>query len=103
MDGMHWRSIGVAMFYLNLRKSDFQKKIILAPDYLFADELGAERLIRLLPEYTTQETPVYAVNPHSRYLSAKTRTFIDFLAARFAHLPQIKHDGLNGGSNVRAE
>jgi DNA-binding transcriptional LysR family regulator len=76
--------------------------IVLAPDYLVADELGAGRLIRLLPGYATQETPVYAVYPHSRCLSAKTRTFIDFLAARFAHLPQIKRDGLEGGSNAGA-
>jgi DNA-binding transcriptional LysR family regulator len=76
--------------------------IVLAPDYLVADELGAGRLIRLLPEYKTQEMPVYAVYPHSHYLSAKTRTLIDFLAARFERLPQIKRDGRNGGSNGRA-
>lgn len=66
--------------------------IILAPDYLVGDDLTAGRLVRLLPDYTTRDTPVYAVYPHSQYLSAKTRTFIDFLASRFAHLPQIKHD-----------
>jgi DNA-binding transcriptional LysR family regulator len=76
--------------------------IVLAPDYLVADELNAGRLIRLQSGYTTQETPVYAVYPHSHCLSAKTRTSIDFLAARFAQLPQINHDGPNGGSNVRA-
>jgi DNA-binding transcriptional LysR family regulator len=66
--------------------------IALAPDYLVGDDLTAGRLIRLLPDYTTRDTPVYAVYPHSQYLSAKTRTFIDFLASRFAHLPQIKQD-----------
>jgi DNA-binding transcriptional LysR family regulator len=76
--------------------------IVLAPDYLVADQLGAGRLIRLLPEYKTQELPVYAVYPHGQYLSAKTRTFIDFLAARFAQLPQIKRDGFEGGSNTGA-
>ena len=76
--------------------------IVLAPDYLAADELAAGRLIRLLPDYKTQDMPVYAVYPHGHYLSAKTRTFIDFLAARFARLPQIEHDGRNGGSNTRA-
>ena len=67
--------------------------VLLVPDYLVADELRAGRLIRLLPGYATQETPVYAVYPHGRYLSAKTRTFIDFLTARFAHRPQIKQNG----------
>jgi hypothetical protein len=60
------------------------------------------RLVSLLPEYATQQTPVHAVYPHSRYFSAKTRTFIDFLAARFGHLPQIKHDGASGNRNMRA-
>jgi DNA-binding transcriptional LysR family regulator len=69
--------------------------ITLAPDYLVGDDLTAGGLIRLLPDYTTQDTPVYAVYPHSRYLSAKTRTFIDFLASRLAHLPQIEQDGGN--------
>ena len=73
--------------------------VLLAPDYLVADELSAGRLVRLLPDYKTQETPVYAVYPHSHFLSAKTRTFIDFLAARFAHLPAIKP---NGGDGARA-
>jgi DNA-binding transcriptional LysR family regulator len=78
------------------------KGIVLAPDYLVADALSAGRLTRLLPEYKTQDTPVFAVYPHSSYLSAKTRTFIHFLAARFAHLQQIKHDDLRGASNARA-
>ena len=75
--------------------------IVLAPDYLVADELAAGRLIRLLPAYKTPATPVYAVYPHNNFLSAKTRTFVDFLAARFAQLPQIKSDGRNGGPKVR--
>jgi hypothetical protein len=36
------------------------------------------------------------VYPHSHFLSAKTRTFIDFLAARFAHLLAIKQNGRDG-------
>ena len=75
--------------------------IVLAPDYLVADALSAGRLIRLLPEYKTPATLVYAVYPHSNFLSAKTRTFIDFLAARFAQLPQMKR-GFNGGPNAGA-
>jgi DNA-binding transcriptional LysR family regulator len=75
--------------------------VALVPDYLVADDLTAGRLIRLLPEYTTQATPIYAVYPHSRYLSAKTRTFIDFFASRFAPWPQAKQDGANGNTNVQ--
>jgi DNA-binding transcriptional LysR family regulator len=74
--------------------------VVLGPDFLVADELRAGRLIRLLPGYKTQETPVYAVYPHSHYLSAKTRTFIDFLAARFAHLPAIKQNGRDGAKSI---
>ena len=74
--------------------------ILLGPDYLVADDLNAGRLVRLLPDYKTQETPVYAVYPHSHFLSAKTRTFIDFLAARFAHSPQIKQNGHDGARPI---
>jgi DNA-binding transcriptional LysR family regulator len=65
--------------------------LVLAPDYLLEDDINAGRLIRLLPGYTTNEIPVYAVYPQTRYLSAKTRTFIDFLTSRFTGAPQARH------------
>jgi DNA-binding transcriptional LysR family regulator len=77
--------------------------VMMVPDYLVGDDIRAGRLIRLLPEYTTQDIPVYAVYPHSRFLSAKTRTFIDFLASRFARLPQAKPDGVNGSKDTRPD
>jgi DNA-binding transcriptional LysR family regulator len=89
---------GDALLALALKDSG----VVLAPDYLVADDLAAGRLVRLLPEYTTRDTPVYAVYPHSHFLSAKTRTFIDFLAARFAHVPQTKQDERNGIDIKRA-
>jgi DNA-binding transcriptional LysR family regulator len=64
--------------------------LILVPAYLVEDDLKSGRLVRLLPDYATQETPVYAVYPHSRLLSAKTRTFIDFLASRFSNKPRLE-------------
>jgi DNA-binding transcriptional LysR family regulator len=71
--------------------------IIYAPDYLVGDDLREGRLLRLLPQYTMPDIPVHAVYPHSRYLSAKTRTLIDFLAARFANPPGLaashRHNG----------
>jgi DNA-binding transcriptional LysR family regulator len=75
--------------------------IALAPDYLVEDDLKAGRLVRLLPEYATLETAVHAVYPHSRHLSAKTRTFIDFLASRFAGSHQIRQDNTNGTNKLR--
>ncbi len=72
--------------------------VTFAPDFIVDEDLQAGRLIRLLPEYATAETPVHAVYPHSRYLSVKTRTFIDFLATRCARSPRIKGDGVEDKS-----
>jgi DNA-binding transcriptional LysR family regulator len=71
--------------------------IIYAPDYLVGEDLQEGRLLRLLPEYTMPAIPVHAVYPHSRLLSAKTRTFIDFLAARFSTTPQLEAVGRRTG------
>jgi DNA-binding transcriptional LysR family regulator len=76
--------------------------LVFAPDFIVEDDLQAGRLVRLLPEFATGETPVHAVYPHSKFLSAKTRTFIDFLAARCSHPPEIKGNGLDAKSKVRA-
>jgi len=74
-------SSGEALLALALKDAG----IFLAPDYLIMSDLDAGRLVRLLPDYAAPETEVHAVYPHNRYLSAKTRSFIDFLAARFGH------------------
>jgi DNA-binding transcriptional LysR family regulator len=58
--------------------------ITLAPDYVLEDDLNAGRLIRLLPRYKASDIPVHAIYPPTRYLPAKTRTFLDFLTSRFA-------------------
>jgi DNA-binding transcriptional LysR family regulator len=84
--GRFLASSGDALVALALRDVG----LALAPDYIVADELAAGRLVRLLPDYAACDTPVHAVYPHSHRLSAKTRTFIDFLAARFAYWPQFK-------------
>ena len=57
--------------------------IVLAPDYLVADQLGAGRLIRLLPEYRTQEMPVYAVYPNSQYLFSENQNIHRFSDGAF--------------------
>ncbi len=73
--------------------------LLLAPDYLVEDHLKAGRLVRIMPGYRTHETPVYAVYP-SRNPSAKTRTFIDFLAARFGRPGEAGRGDMNGDGKV---
>jgi DNA-binding transcriptional LysR family regulator len=67
--------------------------VLLVPQYIAQNDLEAGRLVRLLPGFTTQQIPVNAVYPHSRYISAKTRTFIDFIATRFERSQHLKRNG----------
>jgi DNA-binding transcriptional LysR family regulator len=55
--------------------------IVLEPSFIVAQDLKAGRLIPLLRSYRVADIPIHAVYPHSRFLSAKVRTFVDFLAA----------------------
>jgi DNA-binding transcriptional LysR family regulator len=75
--------------------------IALAPDCVIAADVKAGRLIRLLPEFTTREIPVHAVYPHGQGLSAKTRTFIDFIAAKFNRSQDFKHDARHDENNTK--
>jgi len=56
--------------------------IILQPDFLVEKDLQAGRLVELLPSWQTTELGVYAVYPSRRYLSAKVRLLVDYLADR---------------------
>ncbi|XUM20032.1 LysR family transcriptional regulator [Bradyrhizobium oligotrophicum S58] len=51
------------------------------PRWMMADDLAAGRLETVLPEALTIKAPLMAVYPSRKYLSAKVRTFIDFIAA----------------------
>jgi DNA-binding transcriptional LysR family regulator len=51
-------------------------------------QLQEGSLVALLPGYTFHsDVAIYAVYPHRRFLPAKTRVFIEFLAARFGDEP----------------
>jgi DNA-binding transcriptional LysR family regulator len=58
------------------------------PDFIVATEIRAGRLQRLLPDYTPVRSPIAAVYPSRRHLSAKVRAFVDFLADRYARTPE---------------
>lgn len=50
---------------------------------IVGDDLREGRLQRVLPDIATPQLSVSAVYPSRRYLSAKVRSFIDFLVERF--------------------
>lgn len=58
--------------------------LLLQPHFIVADDLKAGRLVQVLPEWHSEELGVYAVYPSRKLLSAKVRTFVDFLATRLA-------------------
>ena len=57
------------------------------PTYLVGDALQSGRLVTVLDDYMAPPLPLRALYPHNRYLSAKVRAFVDFLAARFGKEP----------------
>ena len=61
--------------------------IVLQPRFLVGADLRAGRLQSVLAEYKSRELGIYAVYPSRKYLSAKVRSFIDFLAERFGPNP----------------
>lgn len=50
------------------------------PKFLVAEDVAANRLVLLLPERFTFESTIYGVYSSRKYLSAKVRTFLEFLA-----------------------
>ncbi|WLI90746.1 LysR family transcriptional regulator [Massilia sp. R2A-15] len=53
--------------------------IVFQPQFIIGDDIDAGRLVRVLPEWQSAELGVYAVYPSRKHLSAKVRTFVDFL------------------------
>ena len=60
--------------------------IMYAPTFLVADDLQAGRLQVVLGEHAWH-SGIYAIYPETRLLLAKTRAFVEFLAARFGPEP----------------
>ena len=61
--------------------------VALLPTFIVGPELHAGRLKQVLPDYCPPEISIYAVFPSRRYLSAKVRTFVDFLSRHFGDNP----------------
>ncbi|WP_292897040.1 LysR family transcriptional regulator [Nitratireductor sp.] len=50
------------------------------PDFIADPEISAGRLVPLLEQNSFDGAGIYAIYPHRRYLPAKVRAFVDFLA-----------------------
>lgn len=53
--------------------------IVFLPLFIVQDDLYAGRLVQILSAYTSIDLGIYAVYPSRKHLSAKVRTFVDFL------------------------
>jgi len=58
--------------------------LTMEPDFIVAPEVRSGALVRVLPQVRAPRSPIAAVYPSRRHLSAKVRAFADFLVARFA-------------------
>lgn len=52
-----------------------------------ADDIAAGRLIVVLPNFPPLGYGIYALYPHSRFVPARVRVFIDFLAEKYGPQP----------------
>jgi DNA-binding transcriptional LysR family regulator len=57
--------------------------VVYEPDFILAHEIRTGQLVPLLPQYRPPRSPIAAVYPSRRHLSAKVRSFVDFLAQRY--------------------
>lgn len=61
--------------------------VIFQPLFIVSDDIEAGRLVQVLPDFMSHELGIYAVYPSRKHLSAKVRTFVDFLVT---HLDQSR-------------
>jgi hypothetical protein len=70
----------------------------LAPTFVVGKDLAEGRLVSLMPDYRPVESELSVIYPPGKNPSAKVRSLIDFLAARFG--PSRR--GING-ARLRAQ
>lgn len=62
--------------------------VVLLPKFLIAPDITAGLLHVVLPEWSAEELGIFALYAPNRYLAAKTRLLIDFIAQRFSNTPE---------------
>ena len=50
------------------------------------DALRSGALVRLLPDWSGEPYPLYAVLPSNRFIAGRVRVFLDFIALRLAEI-----------------
>lgn len=58
--------------------------LTILPDFILGPRMREGRLTPILTDTSPAELPIHALYAPNRYLAAKSRAFIDFLAARYA-------------------
>jgi DNA-binding transcriptional LysR family regulator len=71
--------------------------LALLPEWVVTDDVRAARLVRLLPGEAVVKGKMFAVYPSRKFLSAKVRTFIDFLTSH-----PLTTDGLAWGEPLNS-
>jgi DNA-binding transcriptional LysR family regulator len=61
--------------------------VIRQPTFIIGDAIRDGRLQPILTDYHGDELAIHAVYPSRQHLSAKVRTFVDFLAQQFGEVP----------------
>lgn len=61
--------------------------VVIEPSFIVEQALTAGTLVPILTDYDWQTAAIHVVYPQTRHLSAKARTFIDFLRARIGPRP----------------
>ncbi len=61
--------------------------LIQQPTYMVGQDIKLGRLQVVLEEFEPAQRPIHVMYLHRRHLSAKVRTFVDFLIDRFQPLP----------------
>jgi DNA-binding transcriptional LysR family regulator len=61
--------------------------LVLLPTYMVGQDIRKNRLQAVLTDYVPASLEIHAVYPHRKHLSAKVRTFVDFLHERFHPKP----------------
>ena len=73
--------------------------IAIAPDWLIHDKVERGELVALLPEFATSPLEINAVYPSARHVSAKVRSFIEFLQNEFKAIPAFAGVGTKDTRN----